>query len=84
MKSISLRGIDDKVKELLQKEATRAGISVNALLLNLIHKGIGHDPTCRSKNYDLDRLAGTWTTAEAEEFFKATEVFEKIDQDLWK
>lgn len=84
MSSISLRGIDDKVKEMLKNEATRAGTSVNALILNYIHKGIGFDPTRRTKHHDLDRLAGTWTDADRDEFLTAVQEFEKVDADAWK
>lgn len=34
--------------------------------------------------HDLDKLVGTWSEQEAEQFMKSIEDFEKIDEDLWK
>jgi len=34
--------------------------------------------------HDLDYLAGTWTEEDDIEFLKATENFNKIDEELWK
>jgi hypothetical protein len=84
MPSFSLRGIDKSVDQALKNKAAHAGISVNALILEYIHKGIGVGPTRRVKHHDLDQLAGTWTDADKEEFFAATKGFEKIDEEFWK
>ena len=84
MPNFSLRGLDEKVNQTLKNEAARAGISVNALILDYIYKGIGVDPTRRVTHHDLDRLAGTWTDADSDEFFAATRDFETIDEEFWK
>lgn len=84
MASISLRGINDQVKNLLKAEAAKSGTSVNALILSYIHKGIGLDLTCRTSYNDLDRLAGTWSNRDMEEFKNATRHFDRIDEELWK
>ena len=84
MPNFSLRGIDQKVNQALKNKAARAGISINALILDYIHKGIGISPVRRVKHHDLDRLAGTWTDADRDEFFEATGDLEKIDEELWK
>lgn len=84
MSNISLRGINNEVKQLLKNEAARTGVSINALILNYIYKGVGIDPTHHVKHHDLDRLSGTWTDADKEEFYIATREFDKIDQEIWK
>ncbi len=84
MPNFSLRGIDQKVNQALKNKAARAGISINALILDYIHKGIGISPVRRVKHHDLDRLASTWTDADRDEFFEATRDLEKIDEELWK
>ena len=33
---------------------------------------------------DLDHLAGTWSAEESDDFLRATAVFEKVDEDMWK
>jgi hypothetical protein len=84
MSNVSLRGIDENVREILKKQARKSGVSINALILDYIHKGVGIDPGKRSKHHDLDRLAGTWSASDREEFAAATAVFEKIDENIWK
>ncbi|MEW6428533.1 MAG: hypothetical protein AB1568_10910 [Thermodesulfobacteriota bacterium] len=84
MANISLRGIDENVKKMLKKQAAQNGVSINALILDYIHKGIGIDPTRRPRHHDLDRLAGTWTEKDQEEFADAVTMFETIDDDIWK
>jgi len=84
MPNFSLRGIDENVTQALKKEAAQTGISVNALILNYIHKGIGIGPARRQQYHDLDKLAGTWSNADRDEFIAATREFETIDTELWK
>lgn len=84
MPNFSLRGIDKNVTQALKNKAAYTGISVNALILEYIHKGLGVGPTHRLKNHDLDQLAGTWTNAEKAAFLAATRDFETIDEDFWK
>lgn len=71
----------EKLKQMAETQNT----SVNFLILKLIEKGIGfsHEMT-RPVYHDLDKLAGTWSPKEAQEFQKNTKDFEKIDQDLWE
>lgn len=86
MTSFSLRGIDEQAKKLLKAEAKRTGKSINALILGYIHDALGQTPAkpYREKHHELDRLAGTWSAAEAREFYRATRDFEEVDEDLWK
>lgn len=84
MPNFSLRGIDENVSQILKNQAACAGISVNALILNYIHKGLGVGQGRRVKYHDLDRLAGTWTNEDKDEFLAVTKDFETIDEELWK
>jgi len=86
MANVSLRGISDEVKDELKIEAQRRNQSVNALLLSLISKGIGHQEkhSFRAKHFDLDELAGTWSEDDAAEFDTAISSFNQIDESLWK
>ncbi len=84
MANFSLRGIDDNVNQALKDKASRLGISVNALILNCIHKGIGVGQSRRVRHHDLDRLAGTWSDAESNEFMATISEFETVDEELWK
>jgi hypothetical protein len=83
--NFNLRGISPQVMQLLKKEAKNENISVNLLILKLIEQGIGVGPKPKRKKYhDLDFLIGTWSSKESKQFAKEIEVFEKIDEELWK
>ena len=84
MVNISLRGVDEQVQDRLKAVASRSGMSVNALILDYIHRGVGLDPTRRSRHTDLDKLAATWSQNEYDEFMDATSHFDTIDHELWK
>ncbi len=86
MKTISLRGIDEETAAKLKEEALRKNLSVNALILQLIQRGIGLKvPSGRRPVFhDLDALAGTWTEEEAAEFLESIRDFEEVDEELWR
>ncbi len=85
MKTITIRGIDDKLAEKIKKEAKKDNISVNKWIVSQIKKAAGMERKERFKKYhDLDHLAGTWTKDDLDEFRRHTRQFEKIDKDIWK
>lgn len=86
MANVSLRGVSEELKKGLKIEAQRKNQSVNALLLNLISKGLGLEEKrfYRKRHHDLDALAGTWSSDDAAEFETGTSSFNKIDDTLWK
>jgi plasmid stability protein len=86
MANLSLRGIDERTAARLKSEARRRGVSVNALVLELIRQGVGLKPreAERAVHHDLDSLAGTWDEKEAEAFLEAVSDFEQIDKALWR
>ncbi len=84
MGNVSLRGIDDHVKNLLKAEAAKNGISVNGLILSYIHKGIGVTAVSSTRYHDLDALAGTWSDEEKNEFARAISSLDQIDKEMWK
>ena len=54
-------------------------------MLRIIKESLGMDKKKRTAAYnDLDHLAGTWSAQESDEFLRATAVFEKVDEDMWK
>lgn len=83
--NIHLRGIDKSLMLLIKREAANQAISMNTLILNVLHKNFGTMPGRQPKIYhDLDELAGTWSTKEAKKWKKELAHFEKIDEELWK
>jgi len=85
MKSITIRGIDPGLDWVIKSRAKQNNLSVNQWILQMLKKvtGMGKEPVFR-KHYDLDTLAGGWSKEEVKSFQKNTQIFEKIDEDLWK
>ncbi len=87
MHQLTVRGFDDELSARLRGLAQREGISLNQAALRLLRKGAGLDDDGRSPGpigNSLDHLFGVWTQAEYEEFNKAIEEFETIDEEMWK
>ena len=84
MGAVSLRGINDEIKQRLKSEAAKAGISVNALILDYIQRGIGLKTDRRTVYRELDRLAGTWDENDVKEFLASISEFSNIDKELWQ
>ena len=85
MENLSLRGIGEKTATRLKSEARRRGLSVNALVLQLIRQGIGLKlpEAQRGVHHDLDSLSGTWDKKEAAAFLEAVTNFKQVDGALW-
>ena len=85
MKTITIRGIDPKLDQLIKSRAKENSLSINQWILQALRKvtGMGKEPVFK-KHYDLDALAGGWSKEEAKAFHKNTQIFEKIDEDVWK
>jgi len=79
--SITIENVDEATAKWIDEEAERRGISVEALTLQLIHKGISveHKSLQLQTYHDLDFLAGTWDGEQATEFLNAIADFEQAD-----
>lgn len=85
MKSITIRGIDNRLQAELEKKAAKEEMSINKTILSLLKKALGIEDKVNFPTYnDLDHLAGTWSEKDEREFNMATEQFNKIDEDIWK
>jgi len=84
-RNFNLRGLTPELLLVLKQEAENQRISVNSLILKMIEQGVGHvHEYIRPRYHDLDRLAGTWSEDDAQEFSLLSAPFETIDEDLWK
>jgi HicB family len=85
MKTITIRGIDPELDRVIKSRAKQNSLSVNQWVLQTLKKvtGRGKEPVFK-KHHDLDALAGGWDKEEVEAFQKNTEIFERIDEDVWK
>ena len=86
MGNMSIRGIDDRTLARLKKQAKREGSSLNTLVLRLLadDSGSAVAPRALQQFDDLDALAGTWSTRDANAFERNTAAFSEVDPALWK
>jgi len=85
MTTMTLRGIDETLAQVLKELARSQGVSLNALALRLIREATGVDNRKRTVvHHDLDKFAGTWGKDDEEAFLKATHSLETIDEEMWK
>lgn len=82
MKQLTIRGVSEDLARALKQETTRRGVSLNQAVLDILRQSLG----LGQSKYDngLSKFAGKWSQEEFVSFEKNTEVFEQIDQDLWK
>jgi hypothetical protein len=85
MKTVTIRGIDAELDRVLKSKAKQNNLSVNQWILNALRKvtGTAKDAVFK-KHHDLDALAGGWSKEEVKSFQKNMEIFERIDQEVWK
>ncbi len=85
MKTITIRGIEPGLDRVIKSRAKQNNLSVNQWILQALKKvtGLGKDSVFK-KYHDLDALAGGWSKEEAKAFQKNTQIFEKIDEEVWK
>ena len=85
MKTITIRGIDPGLDQVIKAQAKQGSLSVNQWILQTLKKvtGMGKEPVFK-KHHDLDVLAGGWSKEESKAFQENTRIFENIDEDVWK
>ncbi len=82
--NFNLRGVAPEVMSQLKAAAKKQKTSVNLLIIKILENNLGYSPTLKKPIYhDLDKLAGTWSAKDMQNFEKHTKEFEKIDKDLW-
>lgn len=87
MNQLSLRGFDKELARRIRELARSEHISLNraALLLMRRGAGIGEETTSESTvGNALDEFIGVWSAADEKRFLESIEIFETVDEDLWK
>ena len=87
MNQLSLRGFDKELARRIRELARREGVSLNKAALLLMRRGAGIGDEARSDaaiGSALDEFIGIWSAAEEKRFLESLEVFETVDEDLWK
>ena len=85
MKTITIRGIDTKLDQVLKSQAKQSSLSVNQWVLRTLKRvtGMEKEPVFK-RHHDLDVFAGGWSKEEVKAFHENTRIFENIDEDVWK
>lgn len=86
MRSLSIRGVDDQLANLLKQEAAAANKSVNQLVLEILkrHVGLEKKKLFTEEFHDLDHLFGKWSKAEFEKIQGKIDTERQIDEELWE
>jgi len=85
MKSITIRGLEGKLGELIKKKAQVEGISLNKAINRLLKQALGLNDKKQKNNYEeFSDLSGVWSEEDEEEFLRAVSDLEKIDSGDWQ
>lgn len=86
MSTIIIKHLDEPTTTWLESEAKLRGISVEEIVVDLIHAAVDIQPTPQKSPpyHNLDDLAGTWTEEDAAIFESAIADFERVDEELWR
>ena len=86
MSSLSIRGVDSQLAEILKQKAKEVQKSTNQLVLEILRKHVGLEKEKRfTQEYDdLDNLFGRWSEQEFDQISSKIGSERKIDEDLWR
>jgi hypothetical protein len=84
--ALTIPQLDRAATEWIEQEAQRTGVPVEAVARQLIYRGLEleRQKVRRQRYHDLDALAGTWSTEEADEFHHAIADLNHIDPNIWQ
>lgn len=86
MKTLSIRGVDEDLGELIKSAAKKQEKSVNNFVLDVLRKQVG---TGKGKRFsrewdDLDSLFGSWSAEEYADIQGRIDAQRLVDDELWK
>ena len=83
---IIIKNLDKEIFERLQFEADKQGTDLKTIIIQLIKRSLGLEKIKSRNSFynDLDRLAGTWSDDDYNDFRSNISGFNQIDEDLWK
>lgn len=86
LKQLTIRGFEPEVEEQIRELARRERLSLNQAVMQLLRRATGRRETgdrLHRVGSSLDDLAGTWSERDEEEFTRAIEPLERIDEAFW-
>jgi len=82
MTQVTVRRVEEEWVAKAKAEAERRGVSMNTVLREAVKKGLGI--VDKKATNGLERFAGSCPEEFGEEWDKRMEVFDEIDEGLWK
>ncbi|MCA1793391.1 MAG: hypothetical protein LC660_05865 [Desulfobacteraceae bacterium] len=75
---LSIKWINQKAKQL--------NVNLEDLIIKLIHDQMKLDQNRIGlmEYHDLDSLAGTWSSKEADDFLREIDKFNQVDESIWQ
>ena len=83
MKTMTIRSVPTELAAALENEKRRRGASLNRTVLALIREGLGLSDNGPRSN-GLRSLAGSWSENEDQKFKRASAIFNRVDEELWR
>jgi hypothetical protein len=82
---LTIANLNQTASDWITKESQRTGMSVEDVVRHLIYQGIHQErqKIRRQIHHDLDALAGTWSSEDADAFRQATTDMNRIDPSMW-
>ena len=87
LNQLTIRGFDPEVEEAVRALARRERLSLNQAVMQLLRRAAGRhtqrDAPAHRVGSSLDDLAGTWSARDEDEFTRAIEPLERVDEAFW-
>jgi hypothetical protein len=85
MKTLTIRGLDEKAVAQIKKQARSQHSSVNKFVVEALQKiAFPGVPGQAREWHDLDGFFGSWTAEEANQVMERCRKCRKIDAELWQ
>ncbi|MBD3421787.1 MAG: hypothetical protein GF398_16860 [Chitinivibrionales bacterium] len=85
MNTLTLRSIPKPVEQRLRRIARESHKSLNKTAIELLEKAVGLGEEAKSKKRrEIRGILHQWTQDEVAEFERSIEVFESIDEEVWR
>jgi hypothetical protein len=81
MKTLTVRNVDARLARALEREMRKRVTSLNQTVLDLLRDALGVGAVALPSN-GLEKLAGTWSQQDLEEFETDTGIFDQIDPEF--
>ena len=87
MKSILLRGINEKLFDEIKRKSDKESLSMNKFIISLLEANLDlalKQKKVKNKYNDLENLFGKWNTKEYEAIKSILKNQREIDKEQWK